>query len=351
MTAAGRRREEAALEGPAGAGPRHERFDVVAVGSALVDVLAPAEERQLADLGLVKGSMRLVDLEEAERLYSVMGPAIEVSGGSAGNTAVGSVALGSKAAYLARVADDTLGRVFVHDIRSAGVNYSNQPVSTGPATGRCLIFITADAERTMCTYLGAAAHLGSAEILPELISGARVVYLEGYLWDLEPAKEALRLAIDIAHREGAQVALSLSDPFCVERHREEFLELVEARLDVVFCNEAEARLLYGTDDLDCASRLLGKAAGLGVVTMGERGSMAVTADQMVEVRAAPTSAVVDTTGAGDLYSAGFLHGLAHGADLTRCARLGSLAAAEVISHVGARPQHDLRLMAEEASLL
>ncbi len=328
-----------------------ERIDVVAVGSALVDILAPSTDDQLAELGLVKGAMALVDLDHAHGLYQSMGPAVEASGGSAANTVVGVASLGGTAAYLARVAEDDLGRVFTHDIRAAGVHYESPPAASGPATGRCLIFVTPDGERTMCTYLGAASHFGPDYVDGGFIERAAVVYLEGYLWDLEPAKEALRLAVALARPAGAKVALTLSDPFCVERHRHEFRELVEGGVDMVFGNEDEVKLLFETDDLDKAMEAVGRTGEIGAITRGAAGSIVTAGGETIAVDAEPVDHVVDTTGAGDLYAAGFLYGLTHGADLKSCARLGGLAAAEVITHIGPRPLADLHQLARAAGLL
>lgn len=325
--------------------------DVVAIGSAIVDVLAGAEDGQLARLGLVKGSMKLVSEDESDFLYSQMGPAIEVSGGSAANTAVGVASLGGSASYLARVAADTLGELFTHDIRAAGVSFTSDPARSGPATGRCLVFVTPDAERTMCTYLGAASHLGPEYVDGELIERSKVVYLEGYLWDLPPAKEALRLACSIAGSAGTKVALSLSDPFCVERHRREFLELSDGGVDLLFSNEDEVKLLYEVDELEDALEQLRSRVETGVVTRGARGSIVSSGPETLAVEPHPVGHVVDTTGAGDLYAAGFLFGLTSGADLERSARLGSLAAGEVISHMGPRPEVPLSRLAEKEGLV
>ncbi len=311
-------------------------------------MLSPAPDGQLEALGLAKGSMKLVTEEESNDLYKSMGPAVEVSGGSAANTAAGLASLGGSAAYVARVADDLLGEVFTHDIRAAGVSFESPRALCGPATGRCLIFVSPDGERTMCTYLGAAAELGPEYIERELIEKAKVVYLEGYLWDLEPAKDALRLACSIAEEAGTSVALSLSDPFCVERHREEFLALTEGGVDLLFANEDEVKLLYEADALDHAIDSLAAGVHIGAVTMGARGSVVASGDERLLSDAHPVADVVDTTGAGDLYAAGFLAAFARGADLLQCARLGSLAAAEVISHMGSRPEVQLERLAEEA---
>ena len=322
-------------------------LDVLAVGNALVDVVSSANEAFLAENGLSKGAMTLADTDMSERLYAAMGPGVEVSGGSAANTAVGVASLGGQAAFVGRVRDDQLGSVFAHDIRSAGVEFGSRPVSSGPPTGRCLIVVTPDAQRTMSTYLGASGDLEPADIDPALVARASVTFLEGYLFDRPPAKEAYFAAAAAAHAAGGQVALTLSDPFCVERHRREFLRLVADEVDVLFANEAEICALYELGDGDAA---LEKAAGhcaVAVMTRSERGSLVLAGGQRHVVPAHPVDHVIDTTGAGDLYAAGFLSGLTRGRPLDVCGRLGSLAAAEVISHVGARPATKLADLAAD----
>jgi sugar/nucleoside kinase (ribokinase family) len=326
-------------------------LDVVAVGSAIVDVLAPASEADLKRLELVKGSMALVDLERAASVYGGMGPATEMSGGSAANTAVGVAALGGTAGYIGKLADDELGTVFLHDITTAGVVIGrSEPAEADPAadraTGRCLVLVTEDGERTMATHLGVASTLGPDDLDEELLSRARVVYLEGYLWDLERAKAALRRAVQVAHTADALVALTVSDPFCVERHRREFLDLLRDEVDVLFANEQEAMLLFGADGFDGAVSAVEETGVLAALTRGAKGSVVVTAAGPVVVPAESVDHVVDTTGAGDLYAAGFLRGLTTGRDPRTCARLGGICAAEVISHVGARPQADLAALAD-----
>jgi sugar/nucleoside kinase (ribokinase family) len=323
-----------------------------------VDVLTLASPEDLRRLDMVKGSMTLVDLTRAAAIYQAMGPAIEVSGGSAANTAVGVAALGGRVGYVGKVAADELGEVFLHDITTAGVHMGGtalvQPSSDPKddrATGRCLVLVTEDGERTMATHLGVASTLGPEDLDEELLVGAQVVYLEGYLWDLGPAKAALRRAMEIAHGADALVALSLSDPFCVQRHQREFLELLHGDLDVLFANEDEAMLLFGADDFDRAVAAVGETGLLGVLTRGAKGSVVVSASGPLAIPAEPVEQVVDTTGAGDLYAAGFLYGLTHGQEPERCARLAGLCAAEVISHIGARPQADLRALASEGGLL
>ena len=313
-------------------------LDVVAIGHAIVDVLAHAEDADLEELGLAKGSMTLVDAEEAEALYGAMGPAVEASGGSAANTAAGLASFGAAAAFVGKVRDDQLGAVFTHDIRAVGVEYSTPPAQDGPATARCLVLVTPDAQRTMSTYLGAATGLRAEDVDDSLVTRSRVTYLEGYLWDPPEAIDALRRAMAVAHAAGRQVAFSLSDPFCVERHRDEFTALVDEQVDVLFANEVEIVSLTGASSFDEAAEAVAGRCRVAALTRGPRGSVVVEAASRIEVPAMPVDEVVDTTGAGDLYAAGFLFGLTHGADLETCASLGSLAAAEVISHVGARPQ-------------
>jgi sugar/nucleoside kinase (ribokinase family) len=322
-----------------------ERLDVLGIGNAIVDVLSHADDDFLRREGLVKGTMALIDADAADRLYGRIGPAVEVSGGSCANTVAGAAGLGSSAAYIGRVRDDELGRIFTHDIRAAGVEYATPPAADGPGTARCMVLVTPDAQRTMCTYLGASVHLGPADVDPDLVARAAITYLEGYLWDPREAKEAFRAAIAAARAAGRRVALTLSDPFCVERHRDEFRALVDDHLDILFANADELTALYETDDLDAAVAAVRGRCEVAAVTRSEHGSLVVTADEVHEVPAAPVDRVVDTTGAGDLYAAGFLHGLCRGRPLVDCARIGGLAAAEIISHVGARPEADLAELA------
>ncbi len=323
-------------------------LDVVALGSAIVDVLTTAQDADLDARGLVKGTMALVDDMRADELYAGMGPAVEASGGSAANTMAGVASFGGSAAFIGKVRDDQLGEVFAHDIRAVGVSYATAPATAGPATARCLVFVTPDAQRTMTTYLGAATGLGPHDVDPAVVASARYTYLEGYLWDPPEAISALRLAISAASGAGRQVALSLSDPFCVDRHREDFLELIDDHVDVLFANEVEIMSLFEVSSLADAFDAVRKRGRckLAAITLGPLGSAVVTPDGVTERPAARVDAVVDTTGAGDLYAAGFLHGLASGADLVQCADRGSLAAAEVISHVGARPRVPLASLLE-----
>ncbi|MGH9166089.1 MAG: adenosine kinase [Acidimicrobiales bacterium] len=312
-------------------------LDVVAIGHAIVDVLARADDAALDRLGLVKGSMVLVDEARGEALYQALGPAVEASGGSAANTAAGVAALGGRAAFVGKVRDDQLGAVFTHDIVAVGVEFTTAAATDGPATGRCLVLVTGDAERTMGTYLGAAVGLSAADVTAELVGRAQVTYLEGYLWDPPGGIAALRAAIALTHGAGRRVALSLSDPFCVERHRQEFRDLLAGDVDVLFANEAEIVALYEATTFDEAVDHLRGGPVLAALTRGPAGSVVVDGDRVVAVAADPVAEVVDTTGAGDLYAAGFLYGLTRGFDVARCAEMGGAAAAEVIGHLGARP--------------
>jgi sugar/nucleoside kinase (ribokinase family) len=322
-------------------------LDVVAVGNALVDVLSHEDDAFLAAHGRVKGAMTLVDAEQAERLYAAMGPATERSGGSAANTTVGITSLGGTAAFAGRIADDQLGAVFGHDIRAAGVHFGGVPARDGAPTGRCLVLVTPDGERTLNTFLGAAAELEPEDVDADLVRAAQVTYLEGYLWDQPAAKEAFRYAAKVAHAGDRRVALSLSDRFCVERHRADFLALVDHEVDILIANESEIGALYEVDDFDDALQRVVHHCEVAVLTRGARGSIVVHGDELHVVDAHPVTGVVDTTGAGDQYAAGFLFGLTHGYDLGTSARLGSLAAAEVISHLGARPEADLAGLAAD----
>ena len=336
-----------------GAASPSTTLDVVAIGNALVDVLASAADADLAPLDLVKGTMVIVDHSRSEAIYATMGSTIEASGGSAANTAAGIAALGGRAAFLGRVADDGFGRAFTHDIRSIGVAFDPKPTPAVPGvsvTGHCLVLVTDDAERTMATHLGVASDFGSVDLHDAHLSSTQVVYLEGYLWEQPSAKAAMREAIDLAHASDASVALTLSDPFCVEHHREEFLELLATELEMVFANEDEAKLLFGTDSFDQAVEAMAETGVLAVLTRGAEGSVVITASGAIEVPAAPVDRVVDTTGAGDLFAAGFLYGVTNGLSPEESARLGGVCAAEVISHVGARPQANLRALAVEAGL-
>lgn len=320
-------------------------LDVLGIGNAIVDVLAHCDDAFLETEGLVKGSMNLIEVEQSAALYRRMGPGVEVSGGAAANSMVGLASLGSRAAYIGKVRDDQLGGVFAHDIRAAGVHFEVPPAPDGPPTALSLILVTPDAHRTMNTYLGAATELGPEDVDTDLVARCGITYLEGYLWDKPRAKEAFRVAMAAAHGAGRRVSLTLSDSFCVERHLDEFRAMVHEDVDVLFANEEEIFALTGTRDLSAAVGAVRGRSEIVVITRSERGSIVVTADDTVEVPAATVERLVDTTGAGDLYAAGFLHGLARRRPLPECAALGSLAAAEVISHLGARPLADLSALA------
>lgn len=320
------------------------RYDVVAIGNAIVDILSPAADDFIADNGMTKGAMALVfSPEEADALYAKMGPGQEVSGGSAANTIAGMAALGSSCAFIGQVADDQLGEVFAHDIRAAGIRFDTPARAGAPTTGRCLIFVTPDGQRTMNTFLGASHYLPSDQLDATLIAEARYLYLEGYLWDPEEPRAAMRAAIDIARDAGRKVAFTLSAEFVIDRHRAAFLELIDAGLiDVLFANEAEIMFLTETSSVDAAVAAVSGKVPLVVVTLAEQGAMAVAGDQRVTVPAQPIDKVVDTTGAGDLFAAGFLHGQARGKSLEASLTLGAICAAEVIQHFGARPIVDLK---------
>jgi sugar/nucleoside kinase (ribokinase family) len=319
---------------------------VVGIGSAIVDVIAHADEAFLDAHGMVKGSMQLIFTEEdAQRLYDALPPAIEASGGSCANTLAGLASFGGAGAFVGVVRDDQLGRVFTHDMRSIGVAYDVPAASEGPATARCMIIVTGDAQRTLNTYLGAASGLTPAHIDHELIGSAQVVYLEGYLWDLDEAKAAMVKAMKAARIAGTKVSFTLSDGFCVDRHRPEFLDLVEKHVDILFANEDEILSLYQVDEFDEALQRVRGHCEIACLTRSEKGSVIVAGDEVHVIDVHPVEHLVDTTGAGDLYAAGFLYGYTHGLDLATSARLASLAAAEVISHVGARPETDLAALA------
>ncbi|WP_394647774.1 adenosine kinase [uncultured Sphingomonas sp.] len=320
------------------------RYDVVAIGNAIVDILSPATDDFIAGNGMTKGAMALVfSPEEADALYAKMGPGQEVSGGSAANTIAGMAALGSQCAFIGQVADDQLGEVFAHDIRAAGIRFDTPSRAGAPTTGRCLIFVTPDGQRTMNTFLGASHYLPADALDASLIADARYLYLEGYLWDPEEPRAAMRAAIDIARGAGRKIAFTLSAEFVIDRHRTAFLELVAAGLiDVLFANEAEIMFLTETSSVDAAVASVKDKVPLVVVTLAERGAMAVAGDERVTVPAQPIDKVVDTTGAGDLFAAGFLHGQSRGKSLEASLTLGAICAAEVIQHFGARPIVDLK---------
>jgi sugar/nucleoside kinase (ribokinase family) len=315
-------------------------LDVVGIGNALVDVISHETDEFIAAHGLVKSSMTLIDTERAEELYAAMSSAIEASGGSAGNTVAGVASFGGRAAYMGRVFDDQLGAVYAHDMKAQGVLFANPPVVEGAPTGRSLIVVTPDAHRTMNTYLGASAFFCPSDVDPALIASSQVTFLEGYLFDRPESQEAYWTASGYATDAGRKVALSLSDLFCVERHRDGFLPLVRERVDILFANEAEACALWGCDEVGAAVERARAEVSVACITLSEKGSVVVAGPETYEVPAHPVE-VVDTTGAGDLYAAGFLFGYTTGRPLPECGELGSLAAAEVISHIGARPEVSL----------
>ena len=322
-------------------------FDVLGIGNALVDVLSTESDDFITKLELVKGSMTLIDTDRAEELYAAMGDKTEMSGGSAANTLSGVASFGGRAAYIGRVRDDGLGKAFGHDLNALGVHFSATPATEGDPTGRCMIVVTDDGERTMNTYLGASATLCPSDLDLDLIGSAKVTFLEGYLFDRPDAKEAFRLAAATAHAAGRKVALSLSDSFCVERHREDFVALVAEGVDILFANEDEITKLYGVDTFDEGIEAVRGVCDIAAVTKGKDGSVIATADGLVHVEAHQVAKRVDTTGAGDLYAAGFLFGWSQERPLDECGRLGSIAAAAVIGHMGPRPGMSLAQMVAE----
>lgn len=322
-------------------------YNVVGIGNAIVDVIAREPDAFIAEHDLNKGAMTLIDAERAVSLYAAMAPSIETAGGSAANTMAGLASFGSSANYIGKVRDDQLGEIFAHDIRAVGVDYELAPGTDGPPTARCLIVVTPDAERTMNTFLGISSLLHPDDIDTGLAAAGEVLYCEGYIWDIDITKQAIRVAIDAAKAAGKKVSFTLSDSFCVERHHAEWLELVDGPIDILFGNELELAALYGTDDWDAGIAQLQGKVDIAAITRGAAGSVIVTPDQLIEIPAVPVENVVDTTGAGDLYASGFLHGYTNGMDLTACGNLGSLAAAEIISHIGARPEANLAALAKE----
>jgi sugar/nucleoside kinase (ribokinase family) len=326
-------------------------YDVVGIGNAVVDIISRCDEGFLTKHDLDKGFMRLIDAREAGRLYEAMGPATERSGGSVANSIAGLASFGAKCGFIGRVAADQFGGIFRHDIRSLGIDYSTEPALDGAPTARCLILVTPDGERTMNTFLGASVDLAPGDLDAEMIGAAKVVYLEGYLFDRDEAKAAFHEAARIAKGASAKVALTLSDPFCVDRHRNDFRKLVKEGADIVFANEKEITTLYEVNSFDEAADAALQDCEMAVLTRSEAGSLIVSGGETVEVPADPVSKMVDATGAGDLYASGFLYGLTHGVPLADCGRLGSLAAAEVISHIGARPEVSLRQLAHARGLL
>jgi sugar/nucleoside kinase (ribokinase family) len=317
-------------------------FDVLGIGNAIVDVITRADDAFLATHALTKGSMMLIDEARAEALYAAMGPGIEVSGGSCGNTMAGVASFAGKGAYIGKVKQDQLGGVFAHDLKAIGVSFDTPQATSGPSTARCLIMVTPDAQRTMNTYLGACTGLGPADIDTGLVSAAQVTYVEGYLWDAPNAKKAVLKAFDAAHAAGRLVSITLSDSFCVGRYRDEFRALIRDKVDILFGNEAEITSLYEVDSFEKALEATRKEAKIAALTRSGKGSVVIKGNETHVVPAVPISKIVDTTGAGDLYAAGFLFGFTRGKSLADCARLGGIAAAEIISHVGARPETPLK---------
>jgi sugar/nucleoside kinase (ribokinase family) len=322
-------------------------YDVLGIGNAIVDVLAPAEDAFLEAHGMAKEAMTLIDAERAEELYSAMGSGTEASGGSAANTVAGVAALGGRACFIGKVRDDELGSIFAHDIRAIGVDFHSAPASSGAPTARCLISVTPDAKRTMHTFLGACVDLGPEDVDEDLIAASAITYLEGYLWDPPGAKEAFIKAMGAARAAGRKVALSLSDGFCVDRHRDEFQDLVEHHVDILFANEQEITSLYEVDDFNAAVQAVRGKCDIAALTRSEKGAVIVAGDEVHVVSAEPIDAVVDTTGAGDLYASGFLTGLSEGRSLPECGRMAGISAAEIISHMGARPEVDLKALMKE----
>ncbi|QOF73952.1 adenosine kinase [Aminobacter sp. SR38] len=333
------------------------QYDVLCIGNAIVDIIAQCDEAFLTDNGIIKGAMNLIDAERAELLYSRMGPAIEASGGSAGNTAAGIASFGGRSAYFGKVSRDHLGEVFTHDIRAQGVDFDTTPLEGGaldgtPPTARSMILVTPDGERSMNTYLGACVELGPDDVEADKASGAKVTYFEGYLWDPPLAKEAIRMTAAHAHAAGREVSMTLSDSFCVDRYRAEFLELMRSgTVDIVFANSHEIKSLYETSSFDEALSLIRKDCKIAAVTRSEKGSVIVRGDETVVIQATKIRELVDTTGAGDLYAAGFLFGYTQGRSLKDCGDLGSLAAGLVIQQIGPRPRQNLKHEAEQAGLL
>jgi sugar/nucleoside kinase (ribokinase family) len=328
------------------------RFDVLTVGNAIVDIIARCDDQFLIDNKITKAAMNLIDAERAELLYSRMGPALEASGGSAGNTAAGVANFGGKAAYFGKVAEDQLGEIFEHDIRAQGVHYETRPKGKFPPTARSMIFVTEDGERSMNTYLGACVELGPEDVEPDVVADAKVTYFEGYLWDPPRAKEAIRECARIAHAHGREMSMTLSDSFCVGRYRGEFLDLMRSgTVDIVFANRDEALSLYETEDFDKALTLIAADCKIAAVTTGKDGAVIVRGNERYVVDAHPIEERVDTTGAGDLFAAGFLFGYTQGRSLEDCGKLGNLAAAIVIEQIGPRPMKSLSEAAKEFGLL
>ena len=317
-------------------------FDVLGIGNAIVDVITHADDSFLTKHALVKGSMTLIDEARAEALYGAMGPGVEISGGSCGNTIAGVASFGGKGAYVGKVRNDQLGSVFGHDLRATGVTFGTAQATEGPATARCLIVVTPDAQRTMNTYLGACTRLGPSDIDVAQVAAAQVTYVEGYLWDPPEAKKAVLKAFDAAHAAGRKVSITLSDSFCVDRYREEFRTLIRDKVDILFANESEIKALYQVDSFEAALAAARAENKICALTRSEKGSVVIKGSETHAVPSAPVAKVVDTTGAGDLYASGFLYGFTRNKPLAECARLGGIAAAEIISHVGPRPETPLK---------
>ena len=318
------------------------KFDVLGIGNAIVDILVNVEDDFLTAHEIPRGSMQLVDEETSDRLYAQLGAAVECSGGSAANTIAGLASLGSRTAYMGKIKDDQMGHVFAHDINSLGITFITEKDVSGVSTARCLVMVSPDAERTMCTYLGACVNLTEKDIDPEIVAAAAITYMEGYLWDPEHAKAAFRKAMTLAHAAGRKTSLSLSDSFCVGRHKQEFLHLAEHEIDILFANEEELLMLYDTRNIEEAIKAVQEHCEVAAITRGAKGCTIVSADKVIDVNGHPVSNLVDTTGAGDLFAAGFLHGYNQNLDLGTCGHMGNLVASEVISHMGARPDVNLQ---------
>ena len=331
--------------------PAH-KFDVLALGNAIVDVIAPVDDDFILRAGLRKGAMQLVDEAQAQAIYDAMGATTIISGGSAANTIAGLASFGGKGAFVGKVRSDEAGQAFAHDIKAAGVHFATPPAADGPSTARCLVLVTPDGQRTMNTFLGACQNLTFEDVNAQDVAASQILYLEGYLWDPPAAKKAFVEAASIAHSAGRQVALTLSDVFCVDRHQHEFLRLIrDGVVDILFANESELHALYQTADFEAAIAALRHDRILAAITRSEKGAVIVHGPQTFEVAAAPIENLVDTTGAGDLFAAGFLTGFTRGQSLDCCARLGSLAASEIIQHFGARPEVSLARLAEQSDYL
>ena len=322
--------------------PMDKSYDVVGIGNAIVDVLVQADDDLIDNFELTKGTMTLVDEAQAERLYASVGPGLETSGGSAANTLAGVAQLGGRAGFIGRVRNDQLGGIFSHDIRSVGARFDTPAATEGPSTARCLILVTPDAQRTMCTYLGASVGLDPADLDLEMVAQAKVLYLEGYLWDSDEAKAAFIAAAEVARAHGGEVALSLSDAFCVERHRESFQELVDGHVDILFANEMEITALYKANSFEEAADQVRGRCKLAALTRSEQGSVVLNGSGTHSIAPFQLGPLLDTTGAGDLYAAGFLHAYTQGQAVEACGRLGSLCAGQVVTQLGPRPQGSLK---------